>query len=683
MKGFASGVGGVCICMLAIMGTILCGFALGGEEHTTTTTRYDYVTDTTGLFDVSEGKKFTTYSPAANWTGFRESSTSETTGGITYQTSSKINSYPISKDLQYLTSKTVNLQSYDLPQADPPGYKGHDVSGLVIYKSQRLDDITSMSDYIRDSRVSTIADFLPKFESTLSGVYAEWSELVIQFQDPESPVVYGACAPLADWYNNWISWTLGGNKEKAAFLPYPTLISCYYVKIDPTYTVTGYDAGGNELWKCPAAAAGLVYGQPEGTSSEYPTTTYTGDVTTIQSSLKVGIYGAPPTEYMDISQGVVPDTDPGAYWSNGYQNGRLDMLIRWNESAESTKTVLWSWLNVDYTIDGVTTTKKISFEVYYEPVAGNNTSLLILGAMQGAGPQYQAEVKAGAFAKGILVSLDMANDQIVVYALGSFSTFEDYALLDTPIATIENFWTDAALLETSPEPGGMTLSSMTLGTTYGKPQQAPTIGIVETSVYMGDKALIMDDATIEPLNLWPGHNDVELRFYSFAVLGDELQIIDDEQDPNTERFAVSDGKIYVQGILPDGKTTVAGWHTLSNLTIRFTWLEKASQWEIWLVFPDEPGQKPIQTGFTDGDSLTIKLAGYWYVQSAFYEGQKVTTTAYDFDFQHFIFDSNAAILAYMGILIMGTIVAKRMGGLGVYDMIVLVFAGTCGFVLMA
>lgn len=659
MKGFASGVGGVCICVLAIMGTVLCGFALGGEEVTNATIKYDQVADTTGLFKTTEAKQFIDYSPAANWTGYTVPG-STGTAGITYETSAKVNSYPINKDQQYLTSKTFNLRNYTLPQADPPGYKGHDgITGLMVYKSQRLDNVTYMTNYILNPRVSTVADFLSVFTPTLSGAYADWSELVIQFQESGSSTINGTCAPVADWYNNWISWTATGNKEKAAFIPYSELMACFYIKIDQTYTVIGYDSGGNELWKCPAAAAGLVYAQVD-SSSTYPTTTYAGSVNALGSTLKIGIYGAATTEYMDVSKGVIPSSSTPPTWSNGYQNGKIDILVMWQQTSQA------EGLTIEMPITAMTSDGE-----------RQKTATLSISRTPGKWIKMDSSSPSSWYGylgdswSGILVSINMIEDVLTVYGVDQFRTFQDYSTIPDPILKIESGLTTYLFSGSTIQPSGLSSSSMTItGMT-----NTPKIGIVDTTVYMGDSSLIMVDPSITPMSLWRNTYNWELRFYSFAVIGDKITVYFDGDTQPVAKYWVEDGKIEIDGTE----------HMVQDLRIRCVHdvQPEGTTWKIWFIFGGENPSTPIYVGSSaQEDGPTIEMAGYWYFTSAFYAGTRATDTSYVFDFQSFIFDSNAAILCYMGLLILGAIVAKRMAGLGIYDMIVLVFAGVCGFVLM-
>lgn len=84
---FKSGMLGACIVVLALFGTILSGFFLGVEPATREVTKYDYITDVTGLFDVTQSPEYVEYSPSSNYVGYTPPLT------VDYSPSSTVNSY--------------------------------------------------------------------------------------------------------------------------------------------------------------------------------------------------------------------------------------------------------------------------------------------------------------------------------------------------------------------------------------------------------------------------------------------------------------------------------------------------------------------------------------------------------------------------------------------------------------
>ena len=106
---FKSGMLGVCIVVLALLGTVLGGFILGIDQSTRTVTDYEYVTDVTGLFDISDAPEYVEYSPSSNLVGYSPSSS------VQYTESSTVNSYRyvVQDGARDISSSTItNASSY-------------------------------------------------------------------------------------------------------------------------------------------------------------------------------------------------------------------------------------------------------------------------------------------------------------------------------------------------------------------------------------------------------------------------------------------------------------------------------------------------------------------------------------------------------------------------------------------
>ena len=101
---------GCCIVVLALFGTILSGFFLGVEPSTRETTAYDYVTDVTGLFNITQAPEYVSYNPSTNYVGYTPN------GVVDYTPSSTVNSYRyvVAPGLEDSSTYTINYNSsYD------------------------------------------------------------------------------------------------------------------------------------------------------------------------------------------------------------------------------------------------------------------------------------------------------------------------------------------------------------------------------------------------------------------------------------------------------------------------------------------------------------------------------------------------------------------------------------------
>ncbi len=666
MKGFASGVGGVCVCVLAIMGTVLCGFVLGVDETTSTTTQYSQVADTTGLFTTSSIPAFTDYDPAANWTGYRQEGKTGL-AGVDYTASAKINSYPIPSEATQ-TAATVSYFTGTSDYADPPGTSLLTAGVDLVLITDDVVRMTEQVNYISNPRVSTIAQQLETWTLQTS------TTLIVQKLTFGSSGLRVYAAPSSWWSHEAVLTNPGGTPAHYAdymILPYTQTAEVVTLSINTVDDIViGMDADGNEKWRSTTANTTLAYLQATTEVKKYPKTDWGGDVGEPYTQANRTEYKAGTVAYMDVSQGVTPTTsDKSTTWTNGYDNGKIDMLIRWNPSA--TKSVLWMYQTIKFTeSSGSWQEMTLYIEItYWYKHWGDNSIMITTSDMSESVGKNTKIAYLGNFAKGIYLSMDMTADTLAVYGLDTFRSFQDYSTLTTPALSYPDFYTTTAGRTLQTMEGGITCPTMILGT-QDPSTTAPTIGVVETSVYLGDSALVMAYPTIQPGLIWPGTDPWELRIYSFAYYGSDIAIKD--STGTLASFEVDAGKISV-----DGEA-----HTLSNLYIRSVWDPTASDWDVYLVFGDERDAAVQVATSTDTAGPILAFGGYWYFISSYYTGQDVRTTDYSVDFQEFIFDDNAAILCFMGLLILGAIVAKRMAGLGIYDMIILLFAGVCGFVLM-
>lgn len=107
----SSGKLGALVVIIAIVGTILGGTALGADEVTRTSTDYSYVTDISGLFPYSDEPMYSEYNPSSNLTGFY-TGTNEYTSGIDYTAATSLSSYPIKQQQPvYSGSQTLSKSS--------------------------------------------------------------------------------------------------------------------------------------------------------------------------------------------------------------------------------------------------------------------------------------------------------------------------------------------------------------------------------------------------------------------------------------------------------------------------------------------------------------------------------------------------------------------------------------------
>lgn len=122
---FESGMLGFLIIVLAIGGAIAGTILLSAEEQTYDVTRYELVTDVTGLFDTDESPQYMDYDLAKNYTGYYTVNTIY--GGVPYWggatfTDTGVNNYPIRYYPEVRTEGQYDLLTKidDYTPSDPP-----------------------------------------------------------------------------------------------------------------------------------------------------------------------------------------------------------------------------------------------------------------------------------------------------------------------------------------------------------------------------------------------------------------------------------------------------------------------------------------------------------------------------------------------------------------------------------
>lgn len=100
---FKSGMLGVCIVVIALLGTVASGFLLNVDKSQREVTTFDYVTDVTGLFDIQNAPEYVDYNPNTNYVGYTPST------AIDYSPTSKVNNYRyiVQEGTTYNTTYTV------------------------------------------------------------------------------------------------------------------------------------------------------------------------------------------------------------------------------------------------------------------------------------------------------------------------------------------------------------------------------------------------------------------------------------------------------------------------------------------------------------------------------------------------------------------------------------------------
>lgn len=454
---------GLCVVVLALIGSAMAGFLLNVDKVEKTTTGYNYVTDITGLFDISDDPQYIEYNPASNYTGYTADVVNlDVPTGISFQPSSVANNYRIITELgQTITgpSGTIN-DSSTYPQISQPS-KTFSVASSAIRPSA-----TGTHAPLSSSLVTTKATTLYDWATATFGDLSQYDSIVVDWTSPSVayPVSYAffhnATSTLMQVSTtHWASTTI--NPKDLTFITQTTstgitakgsLYDYYIYYGDATQTTLMWNLNNSYN----------VTATPSLSISYTSTITY-----------------APTYEYMIPSAGVTLAPNPlGGYftteWDNdtgtAYDNVKVDVLIQLTDSGRIQIFGVGAYFNV-------------------------------------------SKAEYGNF-PAVMVTFDTLRGIAEVRPVVRFVNFFDYDVADT---VIDSMQTNGVLQYVD------TIGFEALATSGG--WYTPLRwSIVNTTIEMDTHNAVMVDPSINLANYWPDMEAYRFWVQSVALYGDSVTI---------------------------------------------------------------------------------------------------------------------------------------------------------------
>lgn len=160
---FESGMLGFLIVVLAIGGGIAGTYLLSAEPTTEEITKYNLVTDVTGLFDTDESPQYFDYDLSQNYTGYYTQDT--IINGVNYwggadYVSSRVNNYPVKVAPQNDVTGTYTVSDYssDLTTSTPPG--ANSINVYYFTSGQPGDDVENAQLKIMNAHSYTLTSLI-------------------------------------------------------------------------------------------------------------------------------------------------------------------------------------------------------------------------------------------------------------------------------------------------------------------------------------------------------------------------------------------------------------------------------------------------------------------------------------------------------------------------------------------
>lgn len=631
---FANGMFGACICVIALLGTAIGGYVLNVEEDTREVTKFDYIADVSGLFSYSDAPEYIAYNPSTNYVGYE-------VGSVEYTPTPYANNYryTIANGSASTESLTVTNSS-DYPGDYGEFEFGESEQGYVqspsvrflwdgainfgttttLYGNQSNAIVRSIGSPIEDAKVHI---------TQLSNIIDDLTDNLDAYEKIDMTVTQNSTYPVLFYTGSWSVTEVDA---------YDGYFNAYYTRMNESnampdrlvmdvasYLTTAY-RDGTIIWQATADNVGVLawYSNQINGYSSPVTCSATLTATLTENST----YG-----YMNPNAGVKV-TSSGGTWSNGYENGVIDLKISKNGDANRTqglRLVVGGWESTFYLYsDG-------DFEIH-EGAVGDYSNWTVHEIGKWLAVQLHIDALSGN------ITLTPTNDVDLTRTTGttSYSIMLENVLNGGTINTIGVY------------------SPWVSGTNPSLKFQ-----ITDTMVFLNTYNTVMIDPVLNIIDYFPQYEDYRLNFYSFALLGDSITIngrtMAVNKDNGTVTFEDNDGYPHTK--------------KLENFYITF------NEGRTSLSFVNDGTVYDLGKTTT----TTVSFGGMWFFVTGLYETKTGIETFWNWGLNG-TFQANAGecLIIFLGIIGVGIIayLVWGKGRMGWLDWLVIAFAVFIGSSLL-
>lgn len=620
------------VVIIAIVGTILGGTALGADEVTRTSTDYSYVTDISGLFPYSDEPMYSEYNPSSNLTGFY-TGTNEYTSGIDYTAATSLSSYPIKQQQPvYSGSQTLSKSSTSQIIIQCKVYPDAGEGNSAFYYTVNQPYMMSLSEALSPA-LSSISN-LNKLTFSV-GSYKDFGPVIAKssdlIQSPNNP----------SW--SYIKW-------------YPTLYNVDSYEYEySTQAFKALDASGTVVWQTNFENVIVMWGGTvnnnttgisKNTLSNVISYNYTKTITPI---------------YLDPAYGVSIQPGENVYWKNGYTMSKMSFLFinPQDEENDYSTTVLIPDKGGLY--ENGWPAFQLVIESYYDLVLVDVNKIRISDDFVKLST-VSSDSYSFAKWKAIRIDLDFLNKTFTLTPVGpatgqSWPDFQNY--VEYPELS---------------KSGSMNAETMSFNFKKGLSDNlvfsTESMGqrflINNTSVFMDTYINVIYNKSFYTSDYFPDVAYPRVDIKSVAMYGSSIGI-------NGKSFGgLSDGYIDVVDVNGRERTLL-----FDNVQVIFgTEIDNHA----YLIFKND--NVKVDLGVVNKSIGWLYFGGAWYLAADLYEGETVTTTGYEFNPLQWAFDSNTAIIFYLGLLALCSIIGARYSNFGWGDIILVSCAGIVGFLIL-
>lgn len=597
MWRFKPGYLGACIVAVAILGGLLLGSVANVSTHTENTTAYEYKTDITGLFDVSQEPQFLNFNPATNYTGYANTDSTQyqtDPTGIKYSTGSNVNNYRVLKEPGVTTagpSGTINnSSSYPQPSAPADMYDYRGVR-YILPEWWNFTDFKYTTFY--DWAVSTF------------GALTNYSLIEVYFNDPRNNPNIGTGAYISkEPYSPGLYHYDFNCMNNYHFVIHPDSLTIDLYEVIQGQERVTYTFSLYEYYIC----YGNTYYQHSNTTGS---TTWTINFTSTVTTPNTYNYMLPAngTEIKDTANGTIWDNDQG---NTNYDNYSVNVLIgpRFDNGAFVLGN---SGRGLAITLNKVGGGTDVINVVHGSggSLGANLWLTNINGSVYGLGhfPAVMLAIEKSPYTDG---------NKINFYPVTAFSDYLNVSVAPDPILSLAGSDYDL---------DNITFNRYEHYSVPGADNIAWSV--YNTVVFMETYNAVFHDPSINLAEYWPDMDSYRFSLNSVALYGDSVTI-------NGVNYPVTDQTITINDRA----------YTLKNCYISFSKEGTAS-----ITFNDI--NRTVDLGPTV--SKVLAFYGNWGFTMGLYEGVTSTKDVYDWDVKLLGDGLNTCILIALGVLAVVTL----------------------------
>lgn len=381
------------------------------------------------------------------------------------------------------------------------------------------------------------------------------------------------------------------------------------------------------------------------------------------------------------------------WWSNGYDNGSVEIAFDFTATSNVTHTMIIPLLTYDGIEDDNDGIEYFSENGYILTITnGYNRDVTCTVFKPNGQSQTYTPFKSGYWTQYIF-KIDVQNGKISFAGINS--PYRDPGM-DFSFVNYKTYY-ETEIFDISDNVNLMAFERIYhIDSGTG---DHPHFQVSATTTWLKTYGFVMVDPTLNIYEKFPNYDDLRLNFYSFAYYGDSMTINGYTMDMDGSVVQLYYKEITVP--IYDSGNNISGYKKelaianegeegaiayspiLSNIYI--TWNNINSETEsdrvCYLTFVNE--NKTINMGtFASGD-LTVSFDGVWYYTTAIYEPYTGYELVYTMDWDSpFNMSKEAFILIFIGISILCFLVMNLFYKPGILDYLIVGLTGLIAYILL-